>query len=138
MTDAFYLSRAARVAQQSTCDRAAVGCIIVLPLIGEIGRGYNSAPKGTPTCKQAGHLMHDGHCCRATHAEIEALADAAHQEINTQGATAYVTHYPCISCAHALIAHGIRRIVYRESYRANDVTALVLSSAGVEVVHGCE
>lgn len=136
--DAFYLRRAAHAARRSTCDRANVGCVIAHPVLGELGYGYNSAPKGSPTCDQVGHLMHDGHCCRATHAEIEALASAACQEIGTMGATAYITHYPCISCAHALIAHGIVRIVYAEPYRVNEVTAFVLASAGVEVICGRE
>jgi dCMP deaminase len=133
VTDADYMRRARDVAAQSTCDRAAVGCVLVLPLIGEIGRGYNSAPRGVPTCDEAGHLMHDGHCCRATHAEIEALADAAYQELGTQGATAFITHHPCISCAHALIAHGIVRIVYAAPYRPNEATAYLLDAAGVRV-----
>jgi dCMP deaminase len=137
--DAFYLTRAAHIARRSTCDRAAVGCVIAHPVLGELGYGYNSAPKGSPTCADEGHLMHDGHCCRATHAEINALANCArHSAFSPECATAYVTHYPCISCAHALIAHGIVRIVYGEPYRVNEVTAFVLASAGVEVVNGRE
>ena len=128
--DAYYMERAEQAACGATCDRARVGCLIVFPLFGEIGRGCNASPA---SCEDAGHLMHDGHCCRATHAEINALAQAAARELSPQGATAYVTHYPCISCAHALIAHGIRRIVYRDHYRPNEATRAVLEDAGVEV-----
>jgi dCMP deaminase len=128
-----YMARAHEVARRGTCDRARVGCVLTLPLVGEIGRGYNTAPAGSPTCDDAGHLMHDGHCCRTTHAEIEALASAAIREIGTDGATAYITHAPCIGCAHALIAHGISRIVYADTYRLNEATRYVLSAAGVTV-----
>jgi dCMP deaminase len=128
-----YMARAHEVAQQGTCDRARVGCILTLPLIGEIGRGYNTAPMASPTCDDEGHLMHDGHCVRTTHAEIYAIAQAAAQEIGTGGATAYLTHAPCIGCAHALIAHGITRIVYADAYRINETTRYVLSAAGVNV-----
>jgi dCMP deaminase len=131
LDDVFYLRHAAIVALRSTCDRAAVGCVIVHPLAGMVGWGYNRSPAGSRTCDGAGHLMHDDHCCRATHAEIVALAEASTRGRLTIGATAYITHAPCISCAHALIAHGIARIVYADAYRLNDATRYVIEAAGV-------
>lgn len=61
----------------------------------------------------AGHTQVPGHA----HAEIAALADAAAQGIDVQGATVYVTLEPCSHfgrtppCVDALISAGIRRVV---------------------------
>ena len=128
--DDYFMTEAQNIAKHGTCDRARVGCILARDGW-SIGFGFNSAPINSPTCNEVGHLMHDDHCVRTTHAEIEALANAAHQENSTIGATAYVTHAPCIGCAHALIAHGITRIVYADAYRLNDATRYVIEAAGV-------
>lgn len=53
---------------------------------------------------------------RMTHAEMAALADAARLGRSTQGATMYVTTFPCHNCAKHLVAAGISRIVYIEPY----------------------
>jgi len=128
---AYFMQLAHEFAKYGTCDRARVGCVLVRDLVGEIGIGYNRSPAGSRTCDGAGHLMHDDHCVRTTHAEIMALASAATCGRLTIGATAYVTHAPCIGCAHALIAHGITRIVYADAYRLNDATRYVIEAAGV-------
>ena len=130
--DAHYMALAFTAAQQGTCDRARVGCVLV-DVFGHVaGVGYNTAPRNSPTCDDAGHLMHDGHCCRTTHAEITAMTKAVRMGAYIVGATAYLTHAPCIGCAHALIAHGVARIVYANPYRLNDATTYVLDAAGVQ------
>ena len=42
-----------------------------------ISTGYNGSIKGLPHCDEAGHEMVDGHCIRTTHAEANAIAQAA-------------------------------------------------------------
>lgn len=37
--------------------------------------------------------------------------------MSTEGATVYVTHFPCINCTKALIQAGIKNIYYREDYK---------------------
>jgi dCMP deaminase len=127
--DAQYMALAFEASELATCDRARVGCIIANPA-GQLVAAWNTAPYGSPTCDAVGHLMHDGHCCRTTHAEIMALAWAA-TDMSMSRATAYLTHAPCISCAHALIAHGVARVVYANAYRLNEATAYVFAAAGV-------
>ena len=53
---------------------------------------------------------------RMVHAEMNALSDAARLGRRVEGATIYVTTFPCHNCAKHLIAAGIRRVVYIEPY----------------------
>lgn len=53
---------------------------------------------------------------RAVHAEIEALACCARNNISCRDAVVYVTTYPCHNCAKHLIAAGIKKIIYIEAY----------------------
>jgi dCMP deaminase len=129
--DAAGMALAFKEAQKGTCDRARVGCVIVCSHGFVIGRGHNTAPNRSPVCDDVGHLMHDGHCCRTTHAEIAALAMVARTTPDPHSATAYLTHAPCISCAHALIAHGVARVVYANPYRLNTITESVLRWSGI-------
>lgn len=53
---------------------------------------------------------------RMVHAEMSALTDAARLGRSVQGATIFVTTYPCHNCAKHLVAAGIRRVVFIEPY----------------------
>ncbi|MFO7631520.1 MAG: dCMP deaminase family protein, partial [Caldilinea sp.] len=95
--------------------------------------GYNGAPAGLPHCDDVGHLLVDGHCVRTLHAEQNALIQAALHGVGTEGATAYVTHQPCLTCAKMLINAGVRRVVYAGNY-PDDHSRQFLDAAGVELV----
>ncbi len=131
--DDYFLQIAFTVAQRSTCDRAHVGCVLVRERR-ILTTGYNGAPAGLPHCDDAGHLMVDGHCVRTLHAEQNALIQAALHGVGTEGATAYVTHQPCLTCAKMLINAGVRRVVYAGNY-PDDYSRQFLVAAGVELVH---
>lgn len=53
---------------------------------------------------------------RAVHAEMEALACCARNNVSCRDAEMYVTTFPCHNCAKHLIAAGIKKIVYIEAY----------------------
>ena len=120
------------VAQRSTCDRAHVGCVLVRDRR-ILTTGYNGAPAGLPHCDDVGHLLIDGHCVRTLHAEQNAIIQAALHGVSTDGATAYVTHQPCLTCAKMLINAGVRRVVYAGNYPDENSRAF-LAEAGVELV----
>jgi len=156
--DLVFLKIAEDLAVLGTCDRAAVGAVVV-----RSGRcitwGYNGAPPGMPHCDEnyhgwkswvedkyreegrrswhidevkadAEYQLQSG-CRNATHAEANALAFAARQGISTDGATLYVTVSPCLDCSRLLIAAGIKTVYYKEEYR--DARGLeLLRQAGVE------
>jgi len=70
--------------------------------------------------------------CRGTHAEQNAIIQAALHGVSTAGATLYCTHQPCILCAKMLINAGVQRVVFQGDYP--DPLALeLLNEAGLEI-----
>jgi len=54
---------------------------------------------------------------RTSHAEANAIVQAAKHGVSTDGATAYITASPCWTCFKLLASAGIKRIVFGEFYR---------------------
>ncbi len=115
--DAFYISLATTYASRSKCVSLKVGCCLVR---GDtvLGLGVNGTPKGMPNCcdvypngKDDSH--HEWSNIHEIHAEMNSIL---HSKCDLTGATAYVTHSPCMNCLKHLIAAGIERIVYKERY----------------------
>ncbi len=130
--DTYFMKIAFTVSERSTCDRAFVGCVLVRDKR-ILTTGYNGSPTGQAHCDEAGHLMVEGHCVRTIHAEMNAIIQAALHGVSTRGATCYVTHFPCIHCAKALINAGIVRLVYSIAYRVDENAWNFLQTAGVEI-----
>jgi dCMP deaminase len=131
--DEYFLDIAFSVAERSTCDRAHVGAVLVRDKR-ILATGYNGSPAGLPHCDEVGHLMVDGHCVRTLHAEQNAIIQAALHGVSSEGATAYVTHQPCLTCAKMLINAGVKRVVYAGSYLDN-YSRQFLAEAHVQLEH---
>ena len=140
-----YFSRMAHLAaSRSTCLRRHVGAVIVKDRM-VLSTGYNDTPRGVPNCG-------DGGCprcassaptgvgldtCLCLHGEQNAIIQAAYHGVSINGATIYVTHQPCLTCAKMILNAGIRRVVFAGDYP--DPTAReMLEMAGVELVHLAE
>lgn len=132
--DDYFMSQAELVASRSSCDRAAVGAVVVLNKTC-IATGYNGSVAGLTNCDESGHLLEEGHCVRTVHAEMNALLQCARHGRSTDGATIYVTHYPCLNCMKSILQAGIKRIVYLNDYRNNPISAKLASEAGVDIIH---
>ncbi len=130
--DSYFLKIAFAVSERSTCDRAFVGCVLVLDKR-ILTTGFNGSPAGQPHCDEVGHLLVDGHCVRTIHAETNAIIQAALHGVSTKGSTCYVTHFPCINCTKVLINAGIVRLVYSEAYRIDDLAMDFFEAAKIEV-----
>lgn len=130
--DSYFLKIAFAVSERSTCDRALVGCVLVLEKR-ILTTDFNGSPAGLPHCEEVGHLMVDGHCVRTIHAETNAIIQAALHGVSTKGSTCYVTHFPCINCTKALINAGITRLVYCNNYRIDDNALAFLKAAQIEI-----
>jgi dCMP deaminase len=127
--DDYFMEIARTVATRATCPRAMVGAVLTRERR-ILTTGYNGAPRGVAHCTDAGCLIADGHCLRATHAEANAIVQGALHGVSLQGSTAYCTHQPCAGCSKLLISAGIVRIVYRDAY-PDPIASLLLDEAGV-------
>lgn len=127
--DDYFMDITRQVAKRSTCDRARVGAVIVKDRR-ILTTGYNGSPAGLPHCDEVGHLMIDGHCVRALHAEQNAIIQAALHGVSVRGSTIYVTHQPCLTCAKMIINAGVIRVVYAGQY-PDDNSVAFLAQAGV-------
>ena len=71
--------------------------------------------------------------CDAIHSEVDAISKAARAGIQLEGATIYVTRYPCEACARTIGEAGIKKIYYGRNELISDYTKLILDNYGVEV-----
>lgn len=128
--DDYFMRIAAEVATRATCDRKHVGCVLVRDKC-IIATGYNGSIRGLPHCDDEGHLMDDGHCVRTVHAEANAIVQAARLGARIEGATAYVTAFPCWGCFRLLVQAGVVRVVYGDAYRPDQKVLDVAAATGV-------
>lgn len=66
--------------------------------------------------KNGGHIIKDGHCVRAIHAERNAIAQAAKHGVSIENAILYCNTKPCPDCLALIISAGIREVVYGDDY----------------------
>jgi dCMP deaminase len=130
--DQYFIDIAQVVAKRATCDRAHIGAVLVKDKY-IISTGYNGAPHGLKHCDAVGHQMENGHCVRTTHAEQNAIIQAAVHGSSTQGATLYCTHSPCKICAKIMLNAHIKRVVVSAVYR-DETIAPLFQEAGVDFV----
>ena len=128
--DEYFMATALLMASRSSCERLHVGCVVVSG--GEnrnriVAAGYNGFLPGALHRSR----MRDGHEQAIVHAEQNAVADAARRGAALDGATVYVTHFPCINCAKILAAAGIREIVYHIDYRNDPLVPEILQESSV-------
>ena len=129
--DAYFMKIAKQVARRSTCHRASVGAVVVDEKR-ILTTGYNGAPSGVDHCADIGCTVFEGHCQRVVHAEVNAIKQAELYRISISGCTIYSTHSPCYKCEQALIAAGIKRIVYAHTY-FDPLGVTLLEEAGVTI-----
>jgi len=128
----YFMNIAKEVATRSTCDRKYVGAVIVREKT-ILSTGYNGSIKGLPHCDEAGHEMVDGHCVRTTHAEANAIVQAAKNGVEINNSAIYVTASPCYNCFKLIANAGIKTIYYGEFYREDRILEHA-EEAGIELV----
>lgn len=136
--DQYFMDITKVVATRSTCLRRQVGAVIVKDKR-LLTSGYNGAPQGLAHCGEVGCLREargipsgERHeLCRGTHAEQNAIVQAALHGVAIAGATLYCTHQPCSGCTKMIINAGIKRIVYQLPY-PDELAAELLAETDVE------
>tara|TARA_Y100001936_G_C15868663_1_gene556407 strand:- start:299 stop:733 length:435 start_codon:yes stop_codon:yes gene_type:complete len=130
--ETYFMNIATEVATRSTCDRKHVGAVIVRNK-NILSTGYNGSIKGLPHCDEVGHEMVDGHCIRTTHAEANAIVQAAKNGVSIDNSEIFVTASPCYNCFKLIANSGIKVIYYRELYRDQRITDRA-KEVGIELV----
>ncbi len=139
--DEYFMGIMDAVAKRATCDRGRSGTVVVRDNH-ILATGYVGAPPGLPHCDEVGHQMkttihEDGHqtqhCVRTTHAETNAIVQAARIGVSLLGATLYCRMTPCTVCARSIIGAGIRRVVCEKRYHVAEETEAMFRKVGIEL-----
>jgi len=137
--DSYFMKIAHLVSERSTCIKQHVGAVLVKDKH-IIATGYNGAPKGIPHCTKETCLrlesksLEESHLCRGTHAEQNAIIQAAYHGTSTVGSAIYTTHFPCMSCVKIMINAGIEEIVYDKEYDMENKAKMdLLTNAGIRL-----
>ena len=130
--DEYFMEIARTVATRATCPRASVGCVLTRDRR-ILTTGYNGAPPGVAHCSEIGCVVVNDHCQRVTHAEANAIVQAAKNGVRIDGSSIYVTASPCWGCFRLVANGGINRVVFGEFYRDPKIFD-VAQRLGIELV----
>lgn len=127
--DKYFSEFALLTSKRSPCNRLQVGCVLVIDNR-VIATGYNGFLPG------ASHesIVRDNHEMATVHSEQNAVADCSKRGIRTIGATAYITHYPCINCFKILVASGISEIKYLEDYKNDELIPILNKDLNIPII----
>ena len=137
--DEYFMGVAILSGRRSKDPNTQVGCCIVSADNKILSMGYNGLPRGCsddefPWEREGDPL--ENKYFYTTHSELNAILN--YRGGSLDGATMYVTLFPCNECAKAIIQSGIRRLVY-DSNKYDGTPAVtaskrMLRAAGVELV----
>ncbi len=136
-----YFMQIARIATlRSNCMKRKVAAVIVKDRR-IISTGYNGTPRGVKNCNEGGcprcnSFADSGTAlsdCFCSHAEENAIVQAAYHGISVREATLYTTFSPCLICTKIIINAGIVEVVYNLDYPLNEVARDLLAEAGVKM-----
>ena len=120
----YFMTVCLDIAKRSSCLSRQVGAVIVKDKR-ILATGYNGSPQGIETCYDKGYCIRKESksgenldTCFAVHAEMNAILQCSRVGISCEGATLYVTTFPCINCMKAIINSGINTVIYLEDYDA--------------------
>ncbi len=122
--DEVFMEIAYTWSKRATCLRRKVGAVIAKDGQ-QLTAGYNGAPRGVPHCAEMGGCLREKlgipsgqrhEICRGTHAEQNAITQAAKFGINIFGSTLYCNTFPCVICTKMILNAGITKVVYDSDY----------------------
>ncbi|HOE66343.1 MAG TPA: dCMP deaminase family protein [Candidatus Hydrogenedentes bacterium] len=137
--DEYFMAVAQLSALRSKDPSTQVGACIVNARKRIIGIGYNGFPTGCsddelPWDREGGFL--DTKYPYVCHAELNAVTNATNRQ-DLEGATLYVSLFPCNECAKLIVQTGIKEVIYlSDKYADKDIfvaSRRILSMAGVKL-----
>lgn len=137
--DRYFMDMARLAATRSKDPNTQVGAVLVRDR-DALMTGYNGFAPGVAES----HVLWERPTkySRVIHAEVNAIARCARRGVSTDGATLYVTHFPCnkTGCARIVIAAGIKRVVVPVDDRLEgwgedqEEARRLLNEAGVDTI----
>ncbi|WP_038041945.1 deoxycytidylate deaminase [Thermodesulfobacterium hveragerdense] len=126
----YFMVIAKMVALRSGCNSRPTGAVIVKDKR-ILATGYNGPMPGAWHCTDKGPTycfrrekgipdIDKYNFCRATHAEANAIAQAARFGISVEGASLYCTLAPCYVCLKLIASAGIKEVYYEYDYESRD------------------
>jgi dCMP deaminase len=144
--DEYFMLIAKLVSTRSTCNSRPTGAVLVKDKQ-ILATGYNGSmpgaphciddilPNGTPYCHRRALKVADVdkyNYCRASHAEANAIAQAARYGVAIKGASLYVTLQPCFVCLKLLATAQIKRVYFELAYESKDAARDAFWEAAVK------
>jgi dCMP deaminase len=138
--DEYFMQIAQIVALRSNCMKRKVAAVVVKDRR-IISTGYNGTPRGVKNCNEGGcprcnSMTASGTNlgeCLCSHAEENAITQAAYHGISLKDATLYSTYSPCLICTKMIINAGIKEVVFNVEYPMAEVSLDLLRQAAVLV-----
>jgi len=107
--------------------------------------GYNGPSKGDEHCYEVGcsrtvngkilrRREKGSGLCRGSHAELNAIGNAAKNGINIEGANMMAVFRPCWACAKQIVNQGIREVYYIFDYHGDDDVKDYFRRLGVKLI----
>ncbi|MBJ22391.1 MAG: hypothetical protein CL933_23515 [Deltaproteobacteria bacterium] len=144
--DEYFMGIARVVASRSNCVKRKVAAVVTADKR-IISTGYNGTPRGTTNCNEGGcarcnDLAAGGTRldeCLCSHAEENAITQAAYHGVSLKGGTIYTTFSPCLQCTKMIINAGLGEVIYQSDYPLGSTSLDLLDEAGVkrrQIQHG--
>ncbi|MCE2390482.1 MAG: AAA family ATPase [Proteobacteria bacterium] len=138
--DEYFMNIAHAAATRSNCVKRKVGAIVVVDRR-IVSTGYNGTPRGTRNCNEGGCPRCAGAAqsgarldeCLCSHAEENAITQAAYHGVAVRGGAIYSTLSPCLTCAKMIINAGIEEVVFDAAYGMEEVVSQLFTQAGVKL-----
>lgn len=132
----YFMEMAQLVATKSKDPNTKVGCVVITDDKVVAATGYNGLPRGVEDKTE--RMERPAKYLWTSHAEENAVAQAARVGMKLKGGTAFVTHMPCSRCARTLIQAGIEYVVVDRGTTSMpqeefDVAMQMFKEAGVDV-----
>jgi len=137
--DDYFMMVALSIASRASCRKLNSGVVIVKDKR-IIATGYNGSGPGIESCFNLGFCRKEkggvkweeknSGACFAAHAEINALLQSSASK--NKGAFLFTIYSPCADCAKAIVAAGIKEVIYLKPYsEPNPRTVEMFREAGI-------
>ena len=138
--DPYFMGIAKVVALRSNCIKRKVAAVIVKDQR-IISTGYNGTPRGVKNCSEGGcprcnNIDASGKGleeCLCSHAEENAIVQAAYHGVSIKDSVLYTTFSPCLMCTKMIINAGIKEVVYNMDYSLTETAFRLLQETGVNL-----